>query len=191
MIKSKITAELIQFTARPWWYTIQGFAMIAVGIIIAVLCIISPNVYMISNDASWGPAIGIILVFIGALRCIDGISSENAQGFLFNMQGGVLDFITGMLVASSNTNSSSSLNMLIVGYLLTQGIYRNILLSVAEIPNPLSNKVTGFVSILLGIIIWAVSPESLWFIAFSLSVDIGFRGWTLITMASSLKENFR
>jgi len=187
MIKSKITDELIQFTARPWWYTIQGGGMIIIGIIIAALCIISPDVYMFGVDASWAPMIGIIVVLVGIFRCIDGLASENAQGFLFNMQGGVLDVITGILVAFSSDNAINNLNMLVVCYLLTQGIYRNILLSVAEIPNPLSNRVTGLVSMILGIIMWIISPASLWFIVFSLSVDISFRGWTLITMASSLK----
>jgi len=189
MIKSKITAELIQFTARPWWYTIQGGAMIVVGIIIAALCIVSPDVYMFGVDASWALFVGIIVVLVGVFRCIDGLASENAQGFLFNMQGGVLDIITGILVAFSSDNAVNNLNMLIVCYLLTQGIYRNILLSVAEIPNPLSNRVTGLVSLILGIIIWTISPAPLWFIVFSLSVDISFRGWTLITMASTFKAS--
>ena len=189
MIKSKITAELIQFTSRPWWYTIQGGAMITVGIIIGGLCVVSPDVYMFGKDASWAPIIGVIVVLVGMLRCIDGLASENAQGFLFNMQGGVLDVITGIIVVLSSDDAVNNLNMLIVGYLLTQGVYRNILLSVAETPNPLSNRVTGLVSILLGIIIWIDSPASLWFIVFSLSIDISFRGWTLVTMASSFKAS--
>ncbi len=164
--------------------------MIVLGVIIAALCIVSPDVYMFGVDASWAPVIGIIVVLVGVFRCIDGLVSENAQGFLFNMQGGVLDVIIGILVAFSSDNAVNNLNMLIVCYLLTQGIYRNILLSVAETPNPLANRVTGLVSIILGIIIWIVSPSSLWFIVFSLSVDISFRGWTLVTMASSLKANY-
>lgn len=163
--------------------------MIVVGIIIAALCIVSPDVYMFSVDASWAPIIGIIVLLVGLFRCIDGLASENAQGFLFNMQGGVLDIVTGILVVFSGDDGVNNLNMLIVGYLLTQGIYRNILLSVSEIPNPLSNRVTGLVSVILGIIIWIISPASLWFIVFSLSVDISFRGWTLVAMASSLKSN--
>ena len=188
MIKSKITSELIQFTAKPWWYTIQGSAMIIVGVILASLCIVSPDVYMFGEDASWAPIIGIVVLLVGISRCIDGLASENAQGYLFNMQGGVLDIIVGVLVLFSSNEDVNNLNLLVVGYLIVQGIYRNILLSVSEIPNPLSNRLTGLVSIILGIIIWIDSPASLWFIVFSLSADIGFRGWTLIAMASSLKN---
>lgn len=188
MIKSKITAELIQFTAKPWRYTIQGSAMIISGIILAALCIVSPDVYMFGEDASWAPVIGIIILLVGILRCIDGLASQNAQGFLFNIQGGVLDIVVGILIAFTNNSDANNLNLLVVGYLLTQGIYRNVLLSVGEIPNPLSNRVTGLVSIILGIIIWIDWPASLWFIVFSLSVDISFRGWVLIAMASSLRN---
>jgi uncharacterized membrane protein HdeD (DUF308 family) len=189
MMKSKITSELIQFTASPWWYTLRGSAMILIGVIIAILSLVSPDVYMLGEHASWLPVIGFIVLLVGILRCVDGLASETAQGYLFNMQGGILDIVVGFLVFFSNDSTDvNNVNLLIVGYLLTQGIYRNVLLSVAEIRNPLSNRVTGAVSIILGILIWIDWPTSMWFIAFSLSVDISFRGWVLIVMASTLKR---
>jgi uncharacterized membrane protein HdeD (DUF308 family) len=187
MMKSKITSELIQFTANPRWYTILGSAMILLGVVIATLSLLSPNVYMFGRHASWLLVIGVVVLLVGVFRCIDGLASETAQGYLFNMQGGILDIVVGFLVFFSNNATANNVNLLIVGYLLTQGIYRNVLLSFAEIPNPLSNRVTGLVSIILGILVWINWPTSMWFIAFSLSVDISFRGWVLIVMASSLK----
>jgi uncharacterized membrane protein HdeD (DUF308 family) len=186
-MKSKITSELIQFTANPRWYTILGTAMIFLGILIAALSLVSPNVYMFGGHASWFPVIGVVVLLVGVFRCIDGLASETAQGYLFNMQSGILDIVVGFLVIFSNNTSANNVNLLIVGYLLTQGIYRNVLLSFAEVPNPLSNRITGLVSMILGILVWINWPTSMWFIAFSLSVDISFRGWVLIVMASSLK----
>lgn len=163
--------------------------MILIGIIIAILSLVAPNVYMLGEDASWLPVIGFMVLLVGILRCVDGLASETAQGYLFNMQGGILDIVVGFLVFfSSNSTEINNENLLIVAYLLTQGIYRNVLISVAETPNPLSNRITGAVSILLGLIVWIDWPTSMWFIAFSLSVDISFRGWVLIVMASTLKK---
>ena len=187
-MNSKISSELIQFTEKPWWYSIRGSAMIAIGGVIAMLSIVAPNVYIMGKDLSWIPVIGIIVLLNGVLRCIDGLASETAQGFLFNMQGGVLDIVVGFLVVFSPSTEVNYLNLLIVGYMLTQGIYRNILLSVAEISNPLPNRITGGISIMLGIMIWVDWPASIWFIAFSMSVDISFRGWALFVMASSIKK---
>ncbi len=186
-MESKVTSEFIQFTAKPWWYTIRGIAMILAGGIIAILSVVAPDVYMLGKSASWVPVISVIMLIVGILRCIDALSSETAQGFLFNMQGGTLDVVVGFLVIFSNYDEPNNLNLLIVGYLLTQGIYRNILLSVAKIRNPMPNRVTGLISIILGIMIWIDWPTSIWFIAFSLSTDICFRGWALIVMASSLR----
>ncbi len=164
--------------------------MILIGGIIAFLSLVAPNVYMLGENASWLPVIGLIILLVGILRCIDGLASETAQGYLFNMQSGVLDIIVGFLVFfSSNSPDINNENLLIVGYLLTQGIYRNILLSITETPNPMSNRITGAVSILLGLIVWIDWPTSMWFISFSLSVDIVFRGWVLIVMASTLRKN--
>ncbi|MGR9071925.1 MAG: HdeD family acid-resistance protein [Gammaproteobacteria bacterium] len=190
-MKSDISSEFIQFTARPWWYTIRGVAMITVGGIIAVLCIIAPDVYMLGKSgSSWIPVIGTIVLLVGILHCIDALVSESSQGFLFNMQGGILDIVVGFLVLFSISDEPNSLNLLIVGYMLTQGIYRNVLLSAEKIPNPVSNRVTGLISIILGTLIWIDWPSAAtWFLAFSLSVDIGFRGWVLIVMASSLKKD--
>lgn len=161
--------------------------MILAGGIFATLSIVAPDVYMLGKNASWVPVISVIVLLVGILRCSDALASETAQGFLFNMQGGTLDVVVGFLVIFSNYDEPNNLNLLIVGYLLTQGIYRNILLSVAKIRNPMPNRVTGLISIILGIMIWIDWPPSIWFIAFSLSVDIGFRGWALIVMASSLR----
>lgn len=188
-MKSKITTELIQFTGNPLWYSILGSAMIFLGVLLAALSIFSPNVYMFGGDASWLPVLGVVVLSVGVFRCIDGLASETAQGYLFNMQGGILDIVVGFLVVFSDNTTANNVNLMIVAYLLTQGIYRNVLLSFAEIPNPLSNRITGLVSMILGILVWINWPTSVWFIAFSLSVDIGFRGWVLIVMASSLKGN--
>lgn len=183
---SKINAEFIHYTSRPKWFKIRGTVMICVGILMAVLSLISPNVYLLGENASWIPVISLVVLVVGIFRCIDALASETAQGFLYNMQGGILDVVVGFLVfLSPEGEAANNLNLLIVGYMLTQGIYRNILLSVAEIANPFANRLTGLISILLGIMIWIDWPASLWFIAFSLSVDISFRGWTLVVMASS------
>ena len=181
--------DLIQFTARPRWYATLGIIMIFVGGGIALLSIVSPNVYILGKSASWIPVIGTIVLLVGIVRCLDGLASETAQGKLYNIQGGILDIVVGFLVAFSTNDEVNYLNLLIVGYLITQGLFRNVLLSIAKIYNPLSNRITGLVSIILGIMIWVDWPASLWFLAFSLSVDIIFRGWVLTVLASSLKKD--
>jgi len=188
-MKSKNNTELRQFTSRPLWYRIRGTSMILIGGAIASLCIIAPKVYMLGENFSWVPVAGVLVLLVGVFRCIDALATETAQGFLVNIQGGILDIVVGFLVLFSISGQPDDLHLLVVGYLVSQGIYRNILLSVAKVPNPLSNRITGFISIILGILIWIDWPTSAtWFLALSLSIDVCFRGWALIVLASALKK---
>lgn len=182
--------ELVQFSSRPLWYTVRGVVMIALGFLIAAFCITSPEVYILSANFSWIPAIAMVIILLGAFRCIDALATVTAQGFLVNMQGGVLDLVVGFLVLFSIDGEPENMSLLIVAYMVTQGIYRNILLSVAKTPNPLSNRMTGFISILLGALIWLGWPSTEpWFLALCLSIDVSFRGWALIVLASSIKNS--
>jgi len=188
-MNSKKHVELKQFTSRPLWYTIRGTSMIVSGGVIAALCILAPKVYMLSENFSWIPVIGVVIILVGIFRGVDALATETAQGFLVNMQGGVLDVVVGFLVLFSINGQPENLNLLIVGYMVSQGIYRNILLSVAKTPNPMSNRITGIISIVLGILIWLDWPTSSpWFLALSLSIDVSFRGWALIVLSSTLKN---
>lgn len=183
------STELKQFTSMPLWYTIRGALMILVGGVTAGLCIIAPKVYMLGEHFSWLPVIGVVVFIVGILRCVDAFSTNTAQGFLVNMQGGVLDIVVGFLVLFAVNGVPEDLHLLIVGYMVSQGIYRNIILSVAQVPNPLSNRITGFISIILAVLIWLDWPTSAaWFLAFSLSIDVSFRGWALIALASAIKK---
>ena len=183
------SSEFNQFKSMPWWYTIRGIVMMLSGGGIATFCVFAPNVYMLGEKFSWIPIIAMVLIMVGILRCIDANMSQSVQGFLLNMQGGILDVIVGFLTLFAINGEPENLVLLIAGYMLTQGILRNVLLSVVDIRNPKSNRITGIISIILGIMIWGEWPTSApWFLAFSLSIDIVFRGWALIMLASSIKQ---
>lgn len=181
--------ELRQFTSMPLWYKVRGTIMMIAGGGIATLCVFAPKVYMLGEHFSWLPLISIVVLIVGILRCVDALTTETPEGFLVNIQGAVLDIVVGFLVLFGINGIPEDLHLLIVGYMVTQGIYRNIILSVAKVPNPMSNRITGFISIILGLLIWFDWPTSaVWFLAFSLSIDICFRGWALIALASALKK---
>lgn len=183
-------SDLKQFSSMPLWYTIRGVSMIFFGGGVATMSIIAPNVQMFGEKFSWIPVIGMILLVVGFLRIIDAHLSDSVQGFMLNMQGGILDGIVGFLVLFSISGQPRDLVLLIAGYMLTQGLLRNMLLSVVSIRNPKSNRITGIISIMLGILIWQGWPTTEpWFLAFSLSTDIGFRGWALIMLSSSIKTD--
>jgi len=189
-MKPTRSSELKQFKSMPLWYTIRGSAMFFFGAAVATMCVIAPNVQMLGEKFSWIPVVGVIVFIVGILRGIDAYMSRTVQGFLLNMQGGVLDVFVGLLVLFSINGEPKDLVLLVTGYMLTQGVLRNVLLSAVTLRNPKSSRITGLISIVLGILIWLGWPTSQpWFLAFSLSVDIAFRGWALIMLAASIRAD--
>jgi uncharacterized membrane protein HdeD (DUF308 family) len=145
---------------------------------------------ILSANASWLPIVAIVVLIVGMLRCIDAFMAHTPQGYLLNMHGGVLDIVIGGLILFSVGDEPEKLMYLIAGYLINQGILRNVLLSVVSIRNPWSNRITGAVSIIMGLLIWLQLPiMANWFLALALSIDISFRGWALIMLASSIKKD--
>ena len=182
--------EIQQYKSRPFIFKSRGIVMILLGGMLVIACISTPEVMMLSESSSWLPIVGIIVLVVGLLRCIDAFMALTPQGYLMNMHGGVLDMVVGGLVLFSVGDGAEMLVYLIAGYLITQGILRNTLLSVVSIRNPLSNRVTGIISIIMGLLIWLQSAVMAhWILALALSIDICFRGWALIMLASSIKKN--
>lgn len=184
------SSEIQQFKSRPFIYKSRGMVMLVLGGMISILCLTAPDVMMLGESSSWLPIVCIIVLIVGILRCIDAFMAHTPQGYLMNMHGGVVDIVIGGLVLVSVSDEPERLMYLISGYLIIQGILRNILLSVVTIRNPLSNRITGVVSIIMGLLIWLQWPiMAYWFLALALSIDIGFRGWALIMLASSIKKD--
>lgn len=179
-----------QFKSRPLIYKSRGMVMLFLGGIIAISCLTTPDVMILSGDSSWLPIVSIIVMIVGMLRCVDAFMANTDQGYLLNMHGGVLDIVIGGLVLFGVSGEPERLMYLISGYLITQGILRNVLLSVVSIRNPMSSRVTGVISIIMGLLIWLQWPVmAYWFLALTLSIDISFRGWALIMLASSVKRD--
>lgn len=183
------SSEIQQFKSRPFIYKSRGIVMLILGVLFTISCITTPNV-MILSGTSWLPLVAIVVLVVGMLRCIDAFMAQTPQGYLMNMHGGILDIVVGGLILFSVGDEPEKLMYLIAGYLINQGVLRNVLLSVVSIRNPWSNRVTGIVSIIMGLLIWLQWPiMASWFLALTLSIDISFRGWALIMLASSIKRD--
>lgn len=186
----KNAAEYKEFAADPKWYTLRGVIMLLFGGFVALMSLLAPDVQKVGGVFSWMPMIGFCLLILGGLRCLDGYMAKSMQGFILNMQGGILDCVIGAIIILSSKQDPIKFSYMVTAYLLTQGILRNVLLHAFKVEHPSSNRITGMVSILFGILVWLHWPtEAAWFLAFALSIDIMFRGWALIKLASSIRAN--
>lgn len=163
--------------------------MFVVGSVLVSLTALKPHVTMLSTDFSWLPLIGLFLVVVGLLCCLDGIKERGSPRFHYHLQVGVFDCVVGVLIFFSVGREPAKLALLIAGYLITQGLVRLILSFTVPLRNPASTRVGGGLSLLLGILIWTQWPShAAWFLSLALSVEIAARGWALIQLGAALAD---
>lgn len=164
--------------------------MILIGILLASLSVIAPDVRMLGENFAWLPANGFVLILLGLLRFLDASVAKSLSGNLLNTQGGIADTVVGTLILFSVSGTPDQLIYLVSGYLIIQGIQRNKLLSIATQHSSPIKGLSGLISVILGFLIWLEWPLSAvtWFLSLSLSIDLILRGWALLIFAKSLTK---
>ena len=163
--------------------------MFAVGSILAIFSVIAPDVQMLGTSSSWLPIAALLILLIGVLRCFDAFASIRKSLFLINMQGSVIDLVSGFVILTSVGENIYAFTLIVAAYLLMQGLFRIIVTFTLEIPNPNSARIGGSVSLLLGLLAWMNWPFSdLWFLSFALSAEVANRGWALMFYSNAVNK---
>jgi uncharacterized membrane protein HdeD (DUF308 family) len=183
------TTEPEKLMNRPGWFMFRGAMMFVLGSLLLISTAIVPDMKMMGESASWLPISSTLILVIGILRCLDAFRSNSKSLFLMNMQAGIFDAVCGFVILTNFHQEAVTLSLLIAVYLFCQGLFRFIFTFSIETPNPNSVRIGGFISVLLGIMIWMNWPFSaLWFLSFALSAEITTCGWALMFYAHSIKN---
>ena len=189
MNKNVETTEPEKLINNPWWFMFRGAMMFVLGSLLLIFTVLEPNMKMLGESASWLPFASTLILVFGILRCLGAFASDSNALFLMNMQAGIIDTVCGFVILTNLQEDSVTLSLLIATYLFIQGLFRSILTFSIEIPNPNSMRIGGYISVLLGIMIWMNWPFSaLWFLSFALCAEITTRGWALMFYANSVKK---
>ena len=181
--------ETEKFITHPWWFMFRGGVMFAVGSVLAIFSVIAPEVQMLGTSSSWLPFAAFLILLVGILRCIDAFASIRKSLFLMNMQGSIVDLVSGFVILTSVGGKVDAFILIVAAYLLMQGVFRVVVSFVLEIPNPSSARIGGGISILLGLMAWMNWPFSdIWFLSFALSAEVANRGWALMFYAYSINK---
>lgn len=173
---------------NPWWLMFRGGMMFFLGSLLVIFTVFEPDMNMLGESASWLPISSALILVIGLLRFVDAFTSDSKALFLMNMQGGIIDAVSGFIILTNIHEEAVTLALLVAAYLIIQGLFRIAGTFSMGVPNPKSTRIGGFVSVLLGIMAWMNWPFSaLWFLSLALSIDITNRGWALIFLANSVK----
>ncbi len=164
---------------------LQGALIVLTGITLAMASVLNPDAIILSaRHLSWLPVSGIVILSLGLMECLDAAFARETREFLQNLQVGVLDAVIGSLIILSITEEPSRLSMMVATFLIVRGIVRITLVFSLKLPHSLVTLLGGFLSIIMGILIWKEWPTTEgWFISLCLNSEIAIRGWAMMTFA--------
>jgi uncharacterized membrane protein HdeD (DUF308 family) len=176
----------------PWWaWLSQGLFILLLGLILAFGSIFNPDVAILStSEFSWLPICGMIIIGLGLLECFDAFFAKEICDLMQRINGGVLDTIFGTLLLFGLDDSPGRLGLMIALYLIVRSILRAIFSIVLKVSHLKFTLFSCLITLVLGLMIWTKWPfNESWFFAFSLSIEIFFRGLSLVCFASFIKTN--
>ncbi|MFZ2724889.1 MAG: hypothetical protein WAX77_01420 [Methylococcaceae bacterium] len=168
----------------------QGLAMLLMGLTITLASALNPHaVLMSARFASWLPLCGMVILAMGVLECLDAFLAKELRDFFQNLQVGVLDTVVGGLIILAVAEMSNRLSMMIAAFLLVRGIVRIALVYALKLPQALSTALCGVIAIIMGFMVFLQLPTAEnWFVSLCLSIEIGFRGWSMMMFAFWVKK---
>lgn len=168
----------------------QGLVIMLIGITLILLCIVRSHVIILSaKGLSWLPASGMVVLALGVVECLDAFLAKETRDFLQNLQVGVLDLVIGGMIVFSVAEEAERFSLMIASYLVARGIVRITLIYAMQLPRAALSSVGGFISIVMGFMIWMEWPSNDgWFMSLCLNIEIAVRGWVVIVFALWVKK---
>lgn len=128
--------------------------------------------------------LGWVLVFGGIFQAIHAFKVSQWRGFFLELLLTILYVVVGLVMVAQPEAGALSVTFLITAFFLVGGLSRIIAGTILHPPGRTWLLLSGTVTLLLGILIWAEWPASgLWVIGTFVAVDMVFSGSWLIMLA--------
>lgn len=117
--------------------------------------------------------LGWVLIFGGILQSVHAFKIVRWSGFLLELLACILYVVVGALMVLNPGASAVSLTLLMAAFFLVSGVFRILTAATLQPPSWGWLLISGMVTFLLGILIWAEWPvSSLWVIGLFIGIDM-------------------
>jgi len=167
---------------------LRGF-LIGYGILMTLLgtiAILLPGVTTIAVEI----IIGFVILFAGIAQTVTAFMERHEDGFWWNLLGGVIGFIGGILLLVYPIEGAITLTAIVSILIFAGGVF-NIVFALQQRGRPnwgwlMLNGILGIV--LANLIWWGFPTASLWFIGLLVGINILFSGISALAFAWRLEQ---
>ncbi|MEO9170891.1 MAG: HdeD family acid-resistance protein [Candidatus Baltobacteraceae bacterium] len=162
------------------WFLAIGICLLALGILAIAL-----EFYATIATVA---ALGAIVAIAGIAQIVGAFRAHGAGHMFLYLLAGVLDVIVGAILLSHPLAGALVVTLLLSAMFLVGGIFRFVSALIVRSPHYVWAAVSGIISIILGVLLWAQWPVSaLWFIGFCIGLNFVFLGASWIALAARLR----
>jgi uncharacterized membrane protein HdeD (DUF308 family) len=162
--------------------------LLALGIVFIILGIIalgSPYVLTLAVDLM----LGWILIVCGIISIVSAFFSGNWGKFLLILLSGVIFVIAGILLLANPLKGVLTLALILAAFLLVEGIFKIVYaFQMKSTQNWGWVLVSGIISLILAMLIWAQWPASIVIIGLLVGFYILFSGVSLVMLSIAARS---
>jgi uncharacterized membrane protein HdeD (DUF308 family) len=171
--------ELHPLTKEWFWFLLLGVVMIVLGMTAISMAPITTLVA--------AKVFGIILMAAGIVQTVSSFWSPKWSGLFLHLMLGLLYLVVGVMVVDSPVEVAGAFALLMSAFFIVSGIFRIVACLQLRFPNWGWSLLSGFVSLLLGVVIWSNWPCSTILVGVFVGVEILFNGWAWLMFGLMLK----
>ena len=173
--------ELAAKKSEWWWFLLLGIALILLG-----TAAISVPV-MVSVVAV--KFFGILLLVGGIAQIVSAFWEGEWSGLLLHLLMGILYAVVGGMLIGNTLEGLAVLTLMLAALLIVGGLFRVIVAMKMQFHVWGWVLLSGIISILLGVLIWAQWPAiSLVVIGLFLGIEMIFNGWSWIMLGLDIRR---
>lgn len=163
------------------WFTTLGAALIILGVVAIAMAIVTTLISVM--------IFGWLLLIGGIMQTVHAFWVRPWTGLLLQVLMGVLNIIVGLLIVGNPGASALALTLLMAAFFAVGGVFRIVNAVDEQFPARGWAIFSGFVNILLAILIGARWPASaFWVIGTFIGIDLLFTGWWFVTLSTLAKR---
>ena len=175
------THELAAKTSEWWWFLLLGIALILLGTA-AISVPILVSVVAVKF-------FGILLLVGGVAQIIGSFWEGEWSGLMLHLLMGILYAVVGGMLIGNPLEGLAVLTLMLAALLIVGGLFRVIVAMKMQFHVWGWVLLSGIISILLGVLIWADWPAiSLVVIGLFLGIEMIFNGWSWIMLGLDIRR---
>jgi uncharacterized membrane protein HdeD (DUF308 family) len=175
------THELAAKTSEWWWFLLLGIALILLGAA-AISVPILVSVVAVKF-------FGILLLVGGVAQIIGSFWEGEWSGLMLHLLMGILYAVVGGLLTGNPLEGLAVLTLMLAALLIVGGLFRVIVAMKMQFHVWGWVLLSGIISILLGVLIWADWPAiSLVVIGLFLGIEMIFNGWSWTMLGLDIRR---